>query len=248
MRFLVFCCSFLTVSIACSQVIYVEEIEDHDKKGISAGIELEYDYNKSKEIDMEFINKLFLRWDSELWTFYLFNEIDYNRTGNKDLANDGQQHFRVSYHVKEKYSIESFVQNKHDLVLNIENRVLAAVGLKSKFPVVDFIGFYVFYENEELVDGVSNQDLRLSLSNQFSVSLSEKLKFSNKIHYQPKIEDIYDYRLALEASIYVPILKNLFFKNTFVLAHDTHPAFDIPNTTYQIKNGLIYTFQQKNKL
>ena len=32
------------------------------------------------------------------------------------------------------------------------------------------------------------------------------------------------------------------YKNSFSLAHDTHPANDIPNTTYQIKNSLKYEF------
>jgi len=224
----------------------MEEIKDNDKDGFSSAVELEYDYNKSKEVDIEFVNKSFLRWDNQFWTFYFFNEIDFNRLDKKDLANDGQQHFRVCYHLKDKYSIESFVQNKKDLVLNLQNRFLSALGLKSKLPFVDYIGIYTIYEYEQIIGGQPQRDMRISFSNQFTYNVMKKAVLTSNFHYQPNIKELYDYRLAFEVSLSFPVLNNLFLKNTFVLDHDTYPANDnLPRTTYQLKNSLIYKFTKK---
>ena len=239
----IFSCVFVFLSFPIfSQIVFIEDTKESDEKGWSGAIELEYDYNKSTEIDMEFINSSFLQWNNETWTVFLLNEIDFNRAGDKDFANNSLQHFRISYHVKDNYAIESFVQNQHDLVHNIENRGLAGLGVRTKLPVLDIIGISAFFEYEELVDSLSNEDVRLSVYNQLSFNISEKIKFSNSVYYQPKTEDFSDYRLALEASISIPLSKKLFFTNSFSLAHDTHPANDIPNTTYQIKNSLKYEF------
>ncbi|MDG2139165.1 MAG: hypothetical protein P8J77_03055, partial [Flavobacteriales bacterium] len=156
-----------------SQIIYIEEIEESDEKGWSGAVELEYDYSKSTEIDIEFINTSFLQWNNENWIFFLLNEIDFNRAGDVDFANDGHQHFRISYHVKDNYTIELFAQNQHDLVHNIENRGLAGLGMRTKLPVLDIIGVSAFYEYEELVDALSNEDVRLSVYNQLSFNISE---------------------------------------------------------------------------
>ena len=94
----------------------------------------------------------------------------------------------------------------------------------------------------EVVDDMKNDDFRFNVYNQLSFNILEKVEFSNVIYFQPKLEDFSDYRLALEATISIPLSEKLFFTNSFSLAHDTHPATDIPNTTYQIKNSLKYEF------
>ena len=43
------------------------------------------------------------------------------------LINDGFQHLRVIYHINNNFAIESFIQNQHDLVHDIENRQLAGI-------------------------------------------------------------------------------------------------------------------------
>jgi len=229
-------------SFIFSQIINIETKEESNEKAFSGAIELEFDYNKSTETDWEFINSAYLRWDNDFMTILLINEIDLNRAGDEDFANDGFQHLRLSYHINEKFAIESFIQNQHDLVHNIENRQLAGLGLRKTFSKLGIFGLSTFYEHEELVDEIINNDFRLSLYNRLSFNIFEKVEFSNVLYFQPKLEDFADYRFALEATLSIPLSEKLFFNNSFSLSHDSSPAVDIPNTTYQLMNSLKYEF------
>ena len=228
--------------IGFGQIINIINFNDSTNYGWSGSTELEYDYNKSTDIDMEIINTSSLQWNNEFWTIFFLNEIDFNRGGNIDFANDAIQHLRLSYHVTDKYTIESFVQNHYDLVKNIENRKSVSLGMRTKIPILQIIGFNALYEHENLTYGQSNKDYRFQADNYISFKISEKLKVSNSVSYQLKIEDISDYRLEIDAAISALLFKNFFLTNSFSLAHDTHPAYDTPNTTYQIKNSLTYEF------
>lgn len=229
-------------SFMFSQIINIETKEESNKKVFSGTIEMEFDYNKSTEIDWEFINSTYLMWNIDLMTILLINEIDLNRAGDEDFANDGFQHLRVIYHMNNNFAIESFIQNQHDLVHDIENRQLAGLGLRKIFSKLGIVGFSTFYEYEDLVDDFVNYDFRLNIYNKLKFEIFENLKFSNVLYFQPKLEDFFDYRFALEATLIVPLSESLSFNNSLSLSYDSSPAFEIPNTTYQFKNSLKYEF------
>ena len=242
MKHIFFLLFFLYHSFCYSQIVNIIDLNESENKGWSGSFNLEYDYNKSTEVDAEFINSTNLMWNNNKLSLIFFNIIDFHRAGEEDFSNDYLQHFRLKYYLNDKIALESYLQNQHDLVHNIENRKLAGLGFKANIPIVDFIGLSIFYEDELLVDDISHNDYRMNFYNELIFNISENLKFSNVIYYQPNIEDYNDYKLALEASLSFPIFKNLFFTNTFTLAHDTYPAVDIPKTTYQIKNSLKFKF------
>ena len=104
-------------------------------------------------------------------TILLINEIDLNRAGDKDFANDGFQHLRIIYQLNKGFAIESFIQNQHDLVHDIQNRQLAGLGLRKTFQKLGIFGISTFYEYEELVNEVINDDFRLSLYNRLSFNI-----------------------------------------------------------------------------
>lgn len=239
---LIFLLSFSFQNHLSSQIVNTINLNEFENKGWSGSLELEYDYNKSTEIDAEFINSTNLMWNNNKLSLMFFNIIDFHRAGEEDFSNDHLQHFRTKYYLNDKFAVESYLQNQHDLVHNIENRKLAGLGFKLNIPIIDFIGLSIFYEDELLVDAVSNKDYRMNFYNEFGFNISENFKFSNVIYYQPNIKEYNDNRFALESTMSFPIIKNLFFTNTFSLAHDTYPAIDIPKTTYQIKNSLKFKF------
>lgn len=242
MRYFLLLYMFLFQSICYSQIVNIIDLNESENKGWSGFFELEYDYNKSTEIDLEFINSSNLMWNNNNFSLMFFNIIDFHRAGDEDFSNDYLQHFRTNYYLNDKFALESYLQNQHDIVHNIENRKLAGLGFKANIPFLDFVGLSIFYENELLVDNISHKDCRMNFYNELSFNIYENLKFSNVIYYQPNIEEFNDYKLALESTLSFPIIKNLFFTNTLSFAHDTYPAIDIPKTTYQIKNSLKFKF------
>ena len=229
-------------SFIFSQIINIETKEEYNEKVFSGVIELAFDYNKSKNIDWEFINSTYLRWYTDCMTILLINEIDLNRAGDKDFANDGFQHLRIIYQLNKGFAIESFIQNQHDLVHDIQNRQLAGLGLRKTFQKLGIFGISTFYEHEELVNEVINDDFRLSLYNRLSFNIFDKVEFSNIIYFQPKLKDFTDYRFALEFTLSIPLSKKVFFNNSLSFSHDSSPSVDIPNTTYQFMNSLKYEF------
>ena len=239
---LIFILSFAFQNHLSSQILNTINLNEFENKGWSGSFELEYDYNKSTEVDAEFINSTNLLWNNNKLSLMFFNVIDFHRAGEEDFSNDYLQHFRTKYYLNDKFALESYLQNQHDLVHNIENRKSAGLGFKAIIPIVDFIGLSIFYEDELLVDDISHKDYRMNFYNEFGFNISENFKFSNVIYYQPNIEEYNDYKFAIESTLSFSIIKNLFFTNTFSLAHDTYPAVDIPKTIYQIKNSLKFKF------
>ena len=45
--------------------------------------------------------------------------------------------------------------------------------------------------------------------NKLKFEIFENLKFSNVLYFQPKLEDFFDYRFALEATLIVPLSESL---------------------------------------
>ena len=60
--------------------------------------------------------------------------------------------------------------------------------------------------------------------------------------WEDLLKQFSDFRISNETSIGIKVLTNLLFKTTFTYNFDANPIIDIPNTQYELTNGLVYTF------
>ena len=94
--------SFAFQNHLSSQILNTINLNEFENKGWSGSFELEYDYNKSTEIDAEFINSTNLMWNNNKLSLIFFNVIDFHRAGEEDFSNDYLQHFRTKYYLNDK--------------------------------------------------------------------------------------------------------------------------------------------------
>ena len=225
-----------------SQIVNIEDKRQSDKTGWSGFTEFIFNYNQSTKTDWEFSNISYLQWDKDVWSILFLNEINLDRAGGVDFANDGFQHLRISHHLNTKYTLESFLQNQYDPVRKIENRKLVGSGIRIKFPKIWVVGISSFYEYEQLSNNLVNKDFRLNIYTQLSVNFLEHVQFSNIMYFQPKFTNFSDWRFSSEATISISLSSKLFFRNSFIVGYDSCPAFEVPNTICQIKNSVRYKF------
>ena len=225
-----------------TQVVNVEGKRQSDEKGWSGIMEFAFDYNKSTQTNWEFSTTSYLQWDNHKWSILLLNEINLDRAGGVDFANDGYQHLRISNHTNDIFSIESFLQNQYDPVRNIENRKLYGLGLRVKFKDQNFFGVSSFYENEVLTDNIVDYTFRLNFYLQLKIVLSSILSFNTTTYLQPDLSEFSDCKISNETELLTSITDKISFTNTFSVSYDTYPALWVPELIYNFKSGLIYEF------
>ncbi len=100
------------------------------------------------------------------------------------------------------------------------------------------------YEYEEASDNsiAILRDFRGSMYLSFSLYPLENLSIVSTTYYQPLIKQLSDFRVSNETSLALKIFDNLAFKTSFTFNFDTEPIVGIPETQYELTNGIIYTF------
>jgi hypothetical protein len=229
-------------NLAFTQVVNVEGKRQSDEKGISGFTEFAFDYNKTTQTDWEFSNTSYLQWDNKTWSILLLNEINVDRAGGIDFANDGFQHLRASKHVNDIITIESYLQNQYDPIRNIKNRKLGGVGFRAKLKNQNYFGFSTFYENEILTNNLVENALRLNIYLQLKFVVNKLLLFTTTTYVQPNISQFSDCKVSNETVIKIRISDRFSLTTSFSGGYDTYPANVIPELIYKIQNGLKYEF------
>ena len=236
---------FLLISfpvVTMSQVVNVESKRQSDASGISGSIGTSFEYNSSKQVDWEFSNTSYLQWDNINFSVLFLNEINFDRAGGVDFSNDGYQHLRISRHLNNRYSLESFAQNQFDPVRNIKNRKLLGLGLRYRIFNQNFIGVSNFYENELLSSDERFSTVRLNLYIRLNLKINELVSLIFTNYIQPDIINLEDLKLSNETDIRFKISKRLSFSNSWSISYDSYPSNGVPNYIYNIQNGLIFEF------
>jgi|TARA_B110000908_G_scaffold133521_1_gene157489 hypothetical protein len=232
----------LLPNLLFSQVVNVEGKRQSDENGWSGTTEFSFDYNDSEQIDWEFNNTTFLQWDNDSWSLLLLNEINFDRAGGVNFENDGFQHLRLSNHINNNYTSETFLQNQFDPVRKIENRKLLGTGVRIKLSDRNFFGLSTFYEFETLTDDIINMDVRLSSYLQLDFNFSDKIQFLTTTYLQPNVKQFSDFKLSTESQLNFKITDHFSFTNTIEAIYDSFPAIGINKLSYRLQNGIQYKF------
>ncbi len=99
---------------------------------------------------------------------------------------------------------------------------------------------------KKLPDAIENRirrDFRGSTYLSFSLYPTETLSIISTSYYQPRLDKFNDYRFSSNTSILFEIYKNLAFKTNFNFNYDAFPVSDaIPQTQFELTNGILYSF------
>lgn len=234
---------FVVTSITFSQIVNIESKRvrrEGDGWSGESGIE----FFILKEVNTVYAAggniQLQMKQDRSLLLF--LTDFSFIKAGDKDFSNAGFQHVRYNYKLNELLRWEGFVQGQFNKIRDIKLRGLAGMGPRFKLYDSEKMRFYVaslyMYEYEERQnEPVIERNNRLSSYFSYTFDIGKMLLFGT-VYHQPNLSDFSDYRIAFQTDLEFEILDELDFVIKYKLLYDTVPPPGVPNTSYQISNGL----------
>lgn len=233
-----------------AQVLNVEKVRSEaDTTGWTG--ELGFDLALSK------FNDRVLKMGGEANTAYFFenhgllflSKIDLINVDGASVISNGFIHTRATFLRKESFSPEWFAQYQYNNNLGLKNRVLSGAGLRYSFlsrpDLYGHISTGLMYEYEEwgLTDEISEENQFLKSTS--NIVLRGQLNAQTSLlligYYQARPGRFFRPRVTSENQLNIRISERLSFRVNFNMTYDTDPVIDVPNLTYELKNGLIFS-------
>jgi len=182
---------------------------------------------------------------NNLWLFIL--DYDLVHAGDENFSDSWFGHLRYNRKLGKTIRAEAFFQGQYNEISKIDLRILNGLGVRFKLSDLERSKFYYgityMYEYEEVADIAEiNHDHRLSSYFTFTLKPESNVLFRNTTYIQPLLSDFQDYRLSNDSRLIFSITKQLKFTTTFSFLFDSRPPIEVPNSIYQINNGLNFQF------
>lgn len=227
-----------------SQVVNIENKRFYDDTaGWSGNIDLGLSAQQVKDIFVSANLKTHAQYKTRKHYYLLLSDIKY--TGSKIVySNTGMLHFRYAYRIKNgPWKWESYVQAQYNQVLLQKFRGLAGSGLRWKFydnnKTRFFVGSSFFYEYEEILPSIYNNDVRWS--SYLSLFIARpNFNFTCINYYQPLINNFYDFRISGQFTFLFKVHKKLDFKYEFTHAYDSRPPETVRSYVFSTTCGIVY--------
>jgi hypothetical protein len=247
------CLTFLLIIICnieiSAQVINVEKSRKKLKPGFQGELGLNLMLTQNTRQIFEIGNVSQLQYNRNRHTTLLLNTINLMRVEGEDLINNGFQHIRYNYSLREGFTtLEAFTQHQYNSIRLLQRRILLGGGPRFRIYESENFGFFVaplvMFEQELLNDDDNTQTDKIKgdLIVSSIYALDERIKFSHTTYYQPEIARFSDYRVFSETALEMKFNTSFTFVFSFNLSYDSDPPMDIPGLFYTLKNGIKYNF------
>jgi len=155
-----------------------------------------------------------------------------------------------------KWASEAYLQVRKDTFKNIKQRSLYGLGIRNRiFSYEDygklFFGLSVFDEKISYTQSDVDPDehnYRLSTYISYKVPINKIVDIGLFGYYQPKVDEITDYRTSFNAEMTVHLTQVIDLSYLIEFDHDSMPATDISKTDVVQKLSLIYRFGEGDPL
>jgi len=230
-----------------SQIVNIEK-KRKEENGFQTTIGLYFNIDETNNRITELKNLIDLQYSLNSHTFILLNDIKLLKTDKGSLTNNGFQHLRYNYTIKDSsfLTLEAFGQYQYNEQKLLQHRILGGVG--PRFRIINekkikwYIAPLIMYEYEQLSDSLTTETkfMRWDAYTNFNYSLSKLLSFNLIAYYQPAFSNYYDFRISGEAGIRFNIAEYLFFDISYSADYNNLPPSDVQNTFWYFKNRLIF--------
>lgn len=233
------------------QVLNVEKVRaDADTTGWTGELAFDASLNKSNDRIIKLGGEANASYFSNLHAYLLLSDIDLVNIDGVSLVSNGYVHGRATFLRKEKLSPELFAQYQYNENMGLKNRELAGGGLRYTFISRPDLrghfstGLMAEYEEWGLSENQSVKNTFLKSTNNLVLRgrLSPQATLSLIGYYQARPNQFFKPRVTSENRLNFLISERLSFQVNFTLTYDIDPVIDIPNLTYELKNGLVYSF------
>ena len=239
-----------TSTFCFCQILNVENLRrKNDSSRFSGGVSLNFYLSKNINTFFNLTNNITLQYKTGKHLIFFVNNIVLSEVNTDRFVDISVQHLRYNFHIKPILTYEVFTQFQKDNVSSINLRSLFGTGprfqlLRSKKNNI-FLGTLIMHEHEnsvgssgDVIDKATRGNVYLSLN----LNFNKRISFTSTTYYQPKLDELTDYRVSSETSFSITLLKNLALTTSFSYQFDQFPVLGIPNSQYKLENGIQYTF------
>ena len=247
--FFVFLLSLIGFSIS-AQVVNIENKRIYDDTvGWSGSIGASFSAVKNQVLLINTSLRPLIQYKTKMHYFLLLGDLGYSRGDNQTFANWGMIHFRYTYRLnflphhtyKSPWKWEVYSQIQYNQLLRQRMRYIFGMGPRLKILETKkmrlFVGTSVYYEHEDLLDGILNQDFRSSTYFSWFMNFDGKWSFSGVSYYQPRVDLWSDSRFLGQYSFSYRLRKNLSLRWDASVYWDSDPALTVNKSAYNTTLG-----------
>ncbi|WP_165779116.1 DUF481 domain-containing protein [Rhodohalobacter barkolensis] len=242
---------FLSLNTLQAQVLNVERVRaDADTTGWTGELGADFSLNKFNDRVIKVGGQANAAYFSDKHGYLLLTNIDLVNVDGNSLVSNGYVHLRSTLHRKNTLSPEGFVQYQYNDNLGLLNRAIAGVGIRYTFlsqpNLMGRISTGFMYEFEEwgLSDAVTVKNEFIKSTSNIVVrgQLNPQTSLTMIGYYQARPSRFFKPRATSENQLNIRMSRSLTFRVSFSMTYDVEPVIDVPNLTYELKNGIVLSF------
>jgi len=233
-----------------AQVLNVEQVRaDSDTTGWIGELGFDFSLNKFNDRVLKTGGEANASYFSRLHQYILLSQLDIVSVDGNSLVSDGYAHLRATFLRANSFSPELFAQHQYNNNLGLQNRALAGAGVRYTFLSRQHLsgsfstGLMAEFEEWGLGDNetVENTFLKSTSNLVIRGQLNPQASLTLIGYYQARPGRFFEPRATSENRLTLRISERLSFRVGFTMTYDTDPVIDVPNLTYELKNGLVFT-------
>jgi hypothetical protein len=157
-------------------------------------------------------------------------------------------HFRYNYKLNRFLRWEAFTQLQNNKITGISSRFLIGTGPRFKLMDTKFAHIYtaslIMYEREdETTNDIIHNNIRNSSYISFTIAPNNQLELISTTFFQPRLDDLNDFRILNQASIRVKAAKRIGVRINWNYLNDSRPVQGVPSVNYSLSTGFDYNFK-----
>jgi hypothetical protein len=239
-----------TISPLRAQVLNVEQVRaDSDTTGWVGELGFDFSLNKFNDRVLKTGGEANASYFSRLHQYIFLSQLDVVTVDGNALVSDGYAHLRATFLRANTLSPELFTQYQYNNNLDLQNRALAGAGVRYNFLERENLsgsfstGMMIEYEEWSISDTetVDNTYLKSTSNLVIRGQLNPQASLTLIGYYQARPDRFFEPRATSENRLNLRISERLSFRVAFTMTYDTDPVIDVPNLTYELKNGLVFT-------
>ncbi len=243
--------SLLFADIAKSQVLNVERVRaDADTTGWTGELGADFSLNKYNDQIIKVGGQANAAYFSTNHGYLLLSNIDLVNVDGNSLVSNGYIHLRSTLHRKNSFSPEAFVQYQYNNNLGLQNRALGGAGVRYTFLTRPNLrghistGFMYEFEEWSLSDDltVKNEYIKSTSNIVVRGQLNPQTSLTMIGYYQARPDRFFKPRATSENQLNIRMGRSVTFRVSFTMTYDFEPVIDVPNLTYELKNGIVLSF------
>lgn len=229
------------------QIVNIESLRFlSDSNGFYGQLTAETEYKKNKIMQIKVEGGAHLAYKQGRHSILNSTTFEYSKIEKAENEKNFFFHIRYNYGFSERWIGELFFQAKYDEFLNIDQRELSGIGIRTGIIDKDrlklFAGATAMYEYEVLTNEDENHRLRMSDYTSLRM-IADEFTFTTTLYYQPVFNDFSRFRASWSSQLEFKLINNFGIFINYDLGYDHNRTKGIPKMVTELTGGATYLFR-----